>query len=189
MLLVRHGQSEFNVIYSVTRVDPGIPDPSLTELGRDQAAAAAKAVAGLGLRRLIASPYTRTLQTAAIVAEALGLAVEVDARVRERAAFACDIGSAPADLKARFPSLRFDHLDHPWWHDHVGLGAPETEATLAERAAAFCRETAERDDWRHTLVVTHWGFIRAVAGRTAVNGEIVPIDLAEAVERRTGRNT
>ena len=34
MILVRHGQSEFNAVYSVTRVDPGIPDPQLTDIGR-----------------------------------------------------------------------------------------------------------------------------------------------------------
>ena len=34
MLLIRHGQSEFNVVYSVTRVDPGIRDPLLTETAR-----------------------------------------------------------------------------------------------------------------------------------------------------------
>ena len=27
MILLRHGQSEFNVVYGVTRVDPGIEDP------------------------------------------------------------------------------------------------------------------------------------------------------------------
>ncbi len=34
MLLIRHGQSEFNVVYSVTRQDPGIRDPKLTVEGR-----------------------------------------------------------------------------------------------------------------------------------------------------------
>jgi len=41
MILLRHGQSEFNVVYNVTRVDPGIPDPRLTEEGRRQALVAA----------------------------------------------------------------------------------------------------------------------------------------------------
>ena len=37
MLLVRHGQSEFNAAFTLTRVDPGIPDPELTPVGRLQA--------------------------------------------------------------------------------------------------------------------------------------------------------
>ena len=41
MILMRHGQSHFNVHYGRTRQDPGLRDPGLTELGRQQAAAAA----------------------------------------------------------------------------------------------------------------------------------------------------
>ena len=48
MILVRHGQSEFNVVYSVTRVDPGIPDPKLTDEGRRQARDVASALAHQG---------------------------------------------------------------------------------------------------------------------------------------------
>ena len=39
MILIRHGQSEFNVVYGKTRVDPGIRDPRLTALGERQAQA------------------------------------------------------------------------------------------------------------------------------------------------------
>ena len=37
MILVRHGQSHFNVHFAKTRVDPGIVDPGLTEEGERQA--------------------------------------------------------------------------------------------------------------------------------------------------------
>src|SRR3546814_12714551 len=37
MILVRHGQSHFNVHFARTRVDPGIVDPQLTEEGERQA--------------------------------------------------------------------------------------------------------------------------------------------------------
>src|SRR5215469_13326906 len=68
MILLRHGQSEFNVAYNATRVDPGIPDPCLTEEGRRQALAAGTVLARHRVERLIASPYTRALETAEIVA-------------------------------------------------------------------------------------------------------------------------
>ena len=42
MILVRHGESHFNVHFNVTREDPGIVDPGLTKTGRDQALAAAE---------------------------------------------------------------------------------------------------------------------------------------------------
>jgi len=176
MLLVRHGQSEFNAAFTLTRVDPGIPDPELTAIGRDQAAAAAGRLRAHGVRRLIVSPYTRTLQTATIIADALGLPISIDARVRERAAFHCDIGSPPAALASRFPAYDFAGLDDPWWHDHLGLGRAETESELALRAESFRRDMAAAEDWRHVAVVTHWGFVRALTGQQAQNGEVLGFD-------------
>lgn len=179
MFLIRHGQSAFNAVYSVTRQDPGIADPELTEEGVRQARAAATTLAALRerteghIRRLISSPYTRALQTATIIADALGLEVTVDPLVRERAAFACDIGASPAELAQRFPRFRFDHLADPWWHDHVACGAAESEEALAARGAAFRAAMAATPDWPHIAVVTHWGFIRCLTGRPPANGEIV----------------
>ena len=93
MILLRHGQSEFNAAFNATRVDPGIPDPRLTEEGKRQARAAALALAAHPVERLIASPYTRALETAEIVAGELGLPIEVHLLVREHCLFHCDIGS------------------------------------------------------------------------------------------------
>ena len=56
MILLRHGQSEFNLHFSVTRIDPGIVDPRLTPLGHQQAEAAAEALRHQGIRRIITSP-------------------------------------------------------------------------------------------------------------------------------------
>ena len=39
MILIRHGQTEFNRVFSVSRRDPGIRDPALTDRGRRQAQA------------------------------------------------------------------------------------------------------------------------------------------------------
>jgi broad specificity phosphatase PhoE len=185
MLLIRHGQSQFNVAFAATRVDPGIRDPELTAEGRRQAVAAAAELAlmcsqGREIRRMISSPYTRALQTATILAEALGIAeVTVDPLVRERAAFHCDVGASPALLKQRFPAYRFDHLDDPWWHDHMAHGIEESEEALDRRAAAFRAAMARDPDWPHVVVVTHWGFIRAMTGGyRSANCEIVPISLA-----------
>ncbi|MBI3453029.1 MAG: histidine phosphatase family protein [Rhodospirillales bacterium] len=179
MLLVRHGESEFNVVFSATRVDPGICDPRLTEQGRRQAALAAPALREAGVRRLVSSPYTRALETATIIADALGLAVSIEPLVRERAAFVCDVGSPRGELARRFPHLRFDHLDDVWWHDHVGRGVAETEDELNARMLAFRQTMAAAPDWPHVAVVTHWGFIRALTGRPVSNCEVVRVNLSD----------
>ena len=93
MILLRHGQSEFNLHFGATRRDPGIIDPRLTDLGHSQAVDAARQLAHLNLTRIITSPYTRALQTAASVAKELDLPVFINPIVRERYAFACDIGT------------------------------------------------------------------------------------------------
>jgi len=51
MILLRHGQSEFNLHFSATKRDPGIPDPVLTPLGHEQAEAAAEALAEGNIRQ------------------------------------------------------------------------------------------------------------------------------------------
>jgi glucosyl-3-phosphoglycerate phosphatase len=184
MLLIRHGQSQFNVIFSVTREDPGISDPELTDEGRQQIADTAAVLRRLrdqgeaDIRRLITSPYIRALQTAAIIAEALDLPVTVEALCRERAAFTCDIGTSPRDLRQRFPRLSFDHLDDPWWHDLVTRGVAESEETVDERSAAFRHAMAQESDFPHLGVITHWGFIKSLTGVQAANGEIVRLPLA-----------
>jgi broad specificity phosphatase PhoE len=176
MIFLRHAQSEFNAAFSVTRIDPGIPDPKLTPTGHEQARAAAEALRGTGIQRLISSPYRRALETATIVADALGLEVSIEPLVRERAAFHCDIGSGPAALCKLFPKYRFDHLDDPWWHDHVATGVAETEAALTARCATFLARAANIPDRRNVAVVTHWGFIRAATGKPIGNCEMVRIE-------------
>jgi len=173
MILLRHAQSEFNAAFSVTRIDPGIPDPRLTAAGQAQAAAAAEALRGTGVKRLISSPYRRALETATIIADALGLEVTVEPLVRERAAFHCDIGTGPAGLRSLFPRYSFDHLDDPWWHDHVATGIAETEAALAVRCQAFLAAAEKIPDRADVAVVTHWGFIRAATGKPVANCEMV----------------
>src|SRR5580692_11346759 len=96
--LLRHGQSYFNLHFNETRVDPGIEDPELTPLGLEQAAAAAVLLTDAALTRIIISPFMRTLQTAEPILATHKVPVEIMHEVRERKAFACDIGSAPEFL-------------------------------------------------------------------------------------------
>jgi len=169
--LLRHGQSYFNLHFSETRVDPGIEDPELTPLGAEQAAAAARQLAGVALTRIIVSPYTRALQTAQPVLAIHRVPVDIMHEVRERAAFVCDIGSPPELLAARFPHHDFGHLPRQWWH----TGIESTTATNV-RAHTFRARMAAREDSATTLLVSHWAFILALTGRSIENGEILRWD-------------
>lgn len=171
MILLRHGQSEFNLLFTQTRKDPGIVDPALTPLGHDQAAAAAEQLAGEGIRRIIVSPYRRAIQTALPAARRLGLPIVITPTVRERYAFTCDIGSPRAELALTFPGIDFAHLEEVWWPP-----AEEPAAQVLDRAALFRAEMAALDDWANSLVVTHWGFIMALTGLSVANGQMLRLD-------------
>lgn len=176
MILLRHGQSWFNLHFTATRRDPGIEDPELTEAGLAQAEAAAEALEGVRITRIIVSPYTRALQTVEPIRRRMaGVPVEVMPEVRERAAFACDIGSHREVLAARFPQHAFGHLPERWWHEGI-----EPEGAVIGRADAFRAEMAARTDAANTLLVSHWAFILALTGVSVANGELVDYDPCQA---------
>jgi broad specificity phosphatase PhoE len=178
MLLVRHGQSEFNVVFNKTRKDPGIRDPKLTEEGHRQVQAAAEALRVHNVRRLVSSPYTRALETAHIIADALGgLEIHIDCRVGERAAFACDVGTPASVLKQSWPRVVLDHIAEEWWPR-----LEESEEGLALRARDFHDEWDPHPQRGEIAVVTHWGFIRASTGLTVPNCAVVRMSSRGAAE-------
>jgi ribonuclease H / adenosylcobalamin/alpha-ribazole phosphatase len=75
LLLLRHGQTEL----SAQRRYSGRGNPALTDVGRQQAGAAARYVAERGgIAAVFSSPLQRAYDTAAAAAKALGLDVTVD---------------------------------------------------------------------------------------------------------------
>lgn len=78
---LRHGQSTWN---AAGRLQGHTPHPPLTELGLDQAEAAAAHALDLGIEHVVSSPAVRARQTAQVVAQALGLPVHLDPRLVEQ---------------------------------------------------------------------------------------------------------
>ena len=118
MILIRHGQSEFNVHFSRTGIDPGIVDPHLTATGREQVRQAAEAIqrAGRPIARVLTSPYTRALQNAesSTMPESRSMSsrwcASMQVPVRRR--------HLPLGFEQNWPWLKFDHLEEnlvaPW---------------------------------------------------------------------------
>ncbi len=78
--ILRHGQTDWN---QQARLQ-GSTDIPLNDTGREQARHAAGILAGLGITRIVASPLSRALETAQIVAARIGLEPVIDARLTER---------------------------------------------------------------------------------------------------------
>ena len=171
MLLIRHGQSEWNRSFSRTRVDPGLADPALTDQGIRQAEVAAARLADRPIRTILTSPYRRALQTACIIAAQLDRPVIVDPVVRERCAFSCDQGSQPAELRRLWPELSFDELVDDWWGRSI-----ESLVGIRRRAEQFRAYALSWPDQTDVLVVSHWGFVRALTRLEVENATLVHYD-------------
>ncbi|MEW7312336.1 2,3-diphosphoglycerate-dependent phosphoglycerate mutase GpmB [Buttiauxella gaviniae] len=77
--LVRHGETQWNA----ERRIQGQSDSALTEKGERQAEQVAERAKTLGITHVIASDLGRTRRTAEIIAQACGVDVTLDARLRE----------------------------------------------------------------------------------------------------------
>jgi broad specificity phosphatase PhoE len=115
---LRHGQTEL----SVQRRYSGRGNPELTEVGRSQAADAARYLAQKGgIAAVISSPLHRAHATATAAADALGLSVVIDENLTET-----DFGEWEG---LTFPEAAKSHPDvHGRWLRDTSLAAPGGES-------------------------------------------------------------
>ncbi|HVW40882.1 MAG TPA: bifunctional RNase H/acid phosphatase [Amycolatopsis sp.] len=153
LLLLRHGQTKM----SIDRRYSGRGDVPLTEQGRQQAAAAAKRLAAMPdvvtdgePIPVIASPLTRTRQTAQAAADAIGARVETHQGLLET-----DFGEWEGLTFAEAAERDPDH--HGRWLRDTSVAPPGGECfdDVARRVAAFRDEVTERYAGRTVLVVSH----------------------------------
>ena len=156
VVLLRHGRTEWNA----TGRFQGQLDSPLDGIGRAQAEAAAIAVAPMDPDAIVSSDLTRTRDTAAALAAALGHEVTFDERLRE-----IDLGAwqglTRAEARTQFPE------EYAGWQagEDRRRGGGETYAEVGDRAAACVVETLDALGPGSLLVaVTHGGTARATIG-------------------------
>ncbi len=173
--LIRHGQSTFNALFDLDRVDPLHFDARLSQIGIEQVAAARQAVSGIPVDVVVVSPLTRAIQTAVGLFGEAAVPIVVTDLHRERLEHSCDVGRSPSALSVEFPMLAFDHLSDPWWHDgqqdHRGV-AVEPDHLFAQRVTDFSRWLSARPE-DVVVVVGHGEFFRRLSGRYLRNCEIM----------------
>jgi broad specificity phosphatase PhoE len=145
ILLVRHGQS----VWNADGRWQGQADPPLSELGEQQAVAAARAI-GL-VDAIYTSDLTRARHTAELVAAQLGSDVAVDLRLRERDAGDWE-GRTRAEIDEGWPG----YLDSGRRPD----GYEPDPSVLARTLAALTAIATSHDG--DVLVITHGGVVRTV---------------------------
>ena len=147
LLLVRHGQSEWNAAGLMQGQTAHVP---LTELGHQQAVAAATELAGLGAGALFSSDLLRAVQTAEHCARATGLTVRTAPALREQ---------SYGVLEGRPSRELWDVVD--WTDPHWSAAGGESLAELHGRVEAFLKDLAAEPPADVIALVTHGDTIRA----------------------------
>jgi broad specificity phosphatase PhoE len=166
LLLVRHGQTTWNVAHRLT----SRTDVPLTDLGERQAADLGRSLADARIDCIVASPLARAHRTAEIIGAARSqFDVRLDSRLVE-----VDCGP--------FEGLTDDEMAHgplaaevdAWQTGAIVPPGAERNETAAVRAAAFLDDVGPGT----TLVVSHGQFIRILLA-----GCVLGMPVNDAVHR------
>jgi broad specificity phosphatase PhoE len=149
LLMARHGQTDLNIDDRWQ----GRLDPPLNAAGLAQAGELA-ALLPADIEVLVCSPLLRARQTAAAVAQARGLGLQIEPAFRERD-FGIFEGLTPEEARQRHPELWNPDVVFQW--DDAPPGGETTRAVVQRVDAglqALCRQHAGR----RVLLVSH-GFV------------------------------
>jgi len=149
---IRHGETTYNAEGRIQ----GQLDTPLSDLGRKQAIAVAKAMAVLPIELVISSPLSRAFTTAEPLAKALGVDIRTDDRLKEINAGIFQ-NLVPSEMAERFPE------ETKLWKAHdpdyrIPLG--ESRRELMNRGAAALDELL-RSPLKCAAVVAHGGLLTA----------------------------
>ena len=173
LVVLRHGQTDHNA----AGLWQGQLDSQLSDLGHEQAKAAAAAIAGLRPSRVVASDLSRAAQTGQEVADGCGLPIELDERWREIHVGEW-AGLSGAQVREQYPEEQ-DLLLRG--EDFRRGGTGESVADVADRVrAALADLLALMEPGECTVIATH-----GVTGRTLV-AELIGMDQQEAWLRLSG---
>ena len=144
--LLRHGQTPM----SVQKRYAGRTDAPLTEVGVQQAAAAAKRLASAGLGVIVTSPLLRTVQTAQAVAAVTGATVVTDDGFRETD-FGAWEGLTFAEVRERWPAEMSAWLADP----EVAPPGGESFTDVSARVTAALDRVLAARARQTVLIVSH----------------------------------
>ncbi|CAJ1388888.1 unnamed protein product [Effrenium voratum] len=148
LVLVRHGESEYNVHYAKHHSDPGnVWDSPLTALGERQAEELRPRLAQHSVQLAVSSPLTRAIQTCLLALPKSKGRHMVTALASEHMEASCDIGRPASRLRAAFPEVDFGELPEVWWYvpdGHEGITEEESHRLFKEEGRREGRAAFER---------------------------------------------
>lgn len=163
--LVRHGETEWHAENKYA----GHTDISLTERGREQSRELVSWSLKVNPVSIHSSDLSRAIDTARPSAEALGLNLQIDDRLRE-VNFGEIEGLTPAEMESQYPVLRKEFVEFP--ASTLMPGGESGRLALA-RAMPSIREIVDAAGQGDVVVVCHGTLLRLIAC------ELLGIDLNE----------
>lgn len=159
LVLVRHGQTEWNAVGRFQ----GQADTNLSPLGREQAAAVAQAVRRFNPVALYSSTLVRAFHTAERIGAVLGLDILPEPDLRET-----NLGHLEG-LSAEETRKRFPDFFRQWEEDPGAAVTPggESVAQVQARAWRVVERLRERHGDATVVAVTHNFVVRALLCRVA----------------------
>ena len=156
LYLIRHGESTYNAEGRIQ----GQSDVPLSELGRRQSRAVARAMAAVPAEAIYSSPLCRALEVAKDIAAEHGLPVRTDPRLKE-----ISVGVFQDRLRSELETEFPDDLAR-WLSGEEDFAIPggESRRQLADRGAEALRKIAA-DGHRTAVVVAHGGVLVATLRR------------------------
>jgi broad specificity phosphatase PhoE len=162
LFLVRHGQSTWN---DARRIQ-GQLDPPLSALGEEQARRLAERLGARAFEGFYTSDLARARDTAAAVADAIGMPAVELAELREIALGEWE-GMTREEMIEEYPQEWARWEREPSWDIVPGS---EGAAVFEKRVHGVIDDLFERHRHRDVLVVTHGGVIQVALGRAIGHG-------------------
>lgn len=155
LYLVRHGETDWNL----QRRIQGSTDIPLNQTGRRQARSTGRLLARRSWDAIISSPLSRAAETAAIIADELGLpAPQIVDAIVERAYGEAE-GLDDIELARRFPGS-------------TPVAGRESRQDVSARVMPSLLEIAKNRPGQHVIITTHGGVIRTVLESVAPGSDV-----------------
>ena len=155
IFLVRHGEAEQNVLRILSSMSNGAQH-GLTERGREQIRHVAAGLQMESIEMIFASPLRRTVETAEIISQSLGLWYALDDRLRET-----DFGQYAGGPVETF------WRTYPRESDRIETGISdgvESFRSVRTRVSEFWQETSTECHGKNIVVISHGDTLQMLCG-------------------------
>ncbi|MGE5654148.1 MAG: histidine phosphatase family protein [Bacillota bacterium] len=167
---VRHGETHYDLAEQ-RRLKGGMRDlVPLTDKGREQALSAAERLRGMPITRIVTSPMTRAMETAHIIAVALGLPMAVEFDLHE---WLPDLShNYDSSRFAREQSAEMECLGGEWPTGETRGWEPLSSVRQRVRSSLIKYQGGEP-----LVVVAHGTLIYAMTGERISTGHVIKFEL------------